>query len=255
MKRPRTLIGALWLVEALCVLPFGLFFLRDTALALYLGIALLLVWAHAGVVRAFQRRIGPERMTVADVLTLSRWGVGTLLIALALSWARADRAALLGVTVCALAVVSATVTDWLDGPLAQRLGPTRIGGVLDIEGDSWLTLAVALAAVSWGGLPWWVLIAPLLHYLRSWRRWQLGRLPRGHDPWWAISTGVLQMGLLLGALLPIEGDVRDALLSWASIPIGAAQSLSMLALTREHVAPSRGARPTRKRVAGHAGGD
>ncbi|HEX9068625.1 MAG TPA: CDP-alcohol phosphatidyltransferase family protein, partial [Ktedonobacterales bacterium] len=144
-------------------------------------------------------------------------------------------AALLGGTACALAVVSATVTDWLDGPLAQRLGPTCIGGALDIEGDSLLTLAVALAAVSWGGLPWWVLIAPLLHYVRSWRRWRLGWLPKGHDPWWAIGTGALQMGLLLGALLPIAGDVRDALLSWASIPIGAAQSLSMLVLTRELV--------------------
>jgi phosphatidylglycerophosphate synthase len=255
MKRPQTLIGALWLVEALCVLPFGLFFLRDTALVLYLGAALSLVWAHAGVARAFQRCIGLERMNVADVLTLSRWGVGTLLIALVLSWARVDRAALLGVTACTLAVVSATVTDWLDGPLAQRLGPTRIGGALDIEGDSWLTLAVALAAVSWGGLPWWVLIAPLLHYVRSWRRWQLGRLPRGHDPWWAVSTGALQMGLLLGALLPIEGDVRDAILSWASIPISAVQSVSMLALMRERAAPSHGVSATRKGAAGHATGD
>ena len=40
------------------------------------------------------------------------------------------------------------VTDWLDGSLARRAGPTRLGSVLDIEADSWLTLWSATGTVA-----------------------------------------------------------------------------------------------------------
>ena len=78
----------------------------------------------------------------------------------------------------------ATLSDWLDGPLARHYGPTRLGAVLDIEADSWLTMWAAAAAVAWGELPHWCLLAPLLHYAHAARALWRGTLPRGGGPWW-----------------------------------------------------------------------
>ena len=54
------------------------------------------------------------------------------------------------------------VTDWLDGPLARRAGPTYLRGVLDIEADLWLTLWSAAGAVAWGNMPRWCLLPPII---------------------------------------------------------------------------------------------
>jgi phosphatidylglycerophosphate synthase len=139
-----------------------------------------------------------------------------------------DRLGLAGWLGCGVLIVAASALDWLDGPLARRLGPTKLGAALDIEADSWLTLWAGAAAVAWGGLPWVVMVAPLLHYLHPIRAWLAGRLPQSDGLAWARVPGAAQMLLFAAALLPVAGAGRDMVLAWASYPIAATQSLTML---------------------------
>ncbi len=181
---------------------------------------------------AMRTRIGPERATAADALTLVRAAVAALLAGLVVSGIR-DSAGLAGWLAFGAALLAATALDWLDGPLARRLGPTKLGAVLDIEADSWLTLWCAAAAVAWGGLPWIVLLPPLVRYLHPALALGRGALLHGGGPWWARLAGAAQMAVLLAALLPFAGAWRAALpvLAWpvaalalvvtlATLPIG-----------------------------------
>ena len=90
-------------------------------------------------------------------------------------------------------LLGCTVCDWLDGPLARRLGPTRLGAVLDLEADSWLTLWGAVASVRLGRLPVVCLLPPALRYPAS-----AGRpsTPR----WWERAAGIAQMVVIAAAL-------------------------------------------------------
>jgi phosphatidylglycerophosphate synthase len=114
--------------------------------------------------------------------------------------------------------------------MARQMGPSRLGGVLDIEADSWLTLWSAASAVAWGGLPWWVLLAPLAHYAHPLIALRRGGLPAGGDPWWGRVTGTAQMVLFVAALAPIEGHLRDSTLALAALPISGAHLAAMLVL-------------------------
>jgi phosphatidylglycerophosphate synthase len=181
------------------------------------------------LVGAVRHRVGRESITVADALTRGRFAVGTMLVALAIAGFSA-RVTVGGGIAWGIALLAATLMDWLDGPIARRIGPTRLGAAIDIEADSWLTLSTAVAAVVWGGLPWWVLAPPLVRYIHPVRAWLSGDLPAGGGPWWARMTGVAQMALLLAALAPAEGDARDAVLSAAAYPIVGAQLIALLAL-------------------------
>ena len=58
----------------------------------------------------------------------------------------------------------AIVSDWLDGPIARRLGTSEVGAMFDIEADSWLTLCSSAAAVTWGGLPTYVVAPPIARF-------------------------------------------------------------------------------------------
>ena len=95
-------------------------------------------------------KIGPEQSSLADTLTLSRAATGAVLAGLVASGIR-DRKGIAGWIGWLMPLFG--VTDWLDGPLARRAGPTCLGGVLDIEADSWLTLWSAAGAVAWGNIP------------------------------------------------------------------------------------------------------
>jgi len=136
------------------------------------------------------RRLGEPVLTAPNLLTLSRAGAA----AMACGTAFSGRGR--GSTLVAL-LLGCTVCDWLDGPLARRLGPTALGAALDIETDSWLTLWGAVAAFRLGGLPGLSLLPPALRYplaagrpapLRAWQRaagvaqmvviaWALARRP------------------------------------------------------------------------------
>jgi phosphatidylglycerophosphate synthase len=181
-----------------------------------------------GYTWALRRRIGPERASPADAITHARGAVAAGLTGLvAAGYAGTPSAA--GWLAFDLALLAATLLDWLDGPLARRAGPTRVGGALDIEADSWLTLWCAAGAVAWGGLPWWCLVPPVAHYLQPVYALRHGRLPAGGGPTWTRVTGVAQMTVLLGALLPLAVPWRIPALTIAAIPVSAAQLVAILA--------------------------
>jgi phosphatidylglycerophosphate synthase len=178
---------------------------------------------------ACRRRIGPERASPADLITLSRGAAAALLVGLMAARLR-DRTGPAGWLAWAVTLWAATVGDWLDGPLARRHGPTRLGAALDIEADSWVTLWSAAYAIFSHELPSWCLIAPVARYLHPLLDAKAGGLPRGGGPWWARVTGAAQMGLVLLALAPTQQLWRQRLLRTMTGPISIGQLVAQLAL-------------------------
>jgi phosphatidylglycerophosphate synthase len=209
------------------------------------AVTMLLIFAgQDGFISWLRRRVGPERPTLADVLTFCRAAAAMVLAGLIGSGMR-DRQGIAGWVGWAMMALGATICDWLDGPLARRLGPTRAGGALDIEADSWITLWSAGAAVAWGGLPWWVLVAPVIRYVHPVLDVLAGGLPAGGGPWWGRVTGAAQMALFFAALAPVAGPQRDAALLIAAVPIALAQCGAMLVMLwqRRGAPPFRGPAP------------
>ena len=201
------------------------------------AVAMLLVCvAQDGFVAWLRRRAGPEQPTLADALTFCRAAAAMALAGLVASGVR-DRQGIAGWIGWVVMAPGATLCDWLDGPLARRLGPTRAGSTLDIEADSWITLWSAAASVAWGGLPWWVLVAPVIRYAHPALDVLAGGLPTGGGPWWGRVTGTAQMALFFAALAPIAGPQRDAVLQIAALPIALAQCGAMLVLLWQRLGP------------------
>ena len=194
--------------------------------ALALGGGLALQHAFLHVIRS---AAGPEPASPADLLTHSRATTGSVLAGLIAAGVR-DRTGAAGRLAWAGTLVAVTASDWLDGPLARRARPTRLGRALDIEADSWLTLWSAVAAVAWGGLPRWCLAPPVLRYGHPLLDVLEGRLPAGGGPWWARATGTAQMLLVVAALAPFRRPGREGLLAWLAAPVSAAQGATMLVL-------------------------
>ena len=132
------------------------------------------------------RRVGGPVLTGPNLLTLSRAGAAAMLCGTAFS-GRGRRAAFWAL------LAGCTVLDWLDGPLARRLGTSRLGAVLDIEADSWLTLWGAVAGFRLGRLPGVSLVAPALRYPLA-----AGRPSRMRP--WQRAAGAAQMVVIAGAL-------------------------------------------------------
>ena len=142
-----------------------------------------------------------------NALTLTRAGAAAMACGTAFSgWGRRGTlvALLLGCTVC----------DWLDGPLARRLGPTRLGAVLDLEADSWLTLWGAAAAVRVGGVPAVSLLPPALRYPLS-----AGSRP-GTRPW-QRAAGVAQMVVIATGLTARRRPPRTLAVAAAGLQLAA----------------------------------
>jgi phosphatidylglycerophosphate synthase len=223
-----------WLLaQVIAVTPVSLAFVVSSGAGMptlrYLGALAGIVAVQQLLIRAMRRRIGPETASPADYLTLARAALGSTLAALVAA-DFSDRLSLTGGLAWAGALVGVTALDWLDGPMARRLGPTRRGAVLDIEADSWLTLGCAAGAVAWGELPWWVLLPPLVRYIHPALALARGGLPAGGGPSWGRVTGVAQMVLLLAALAPIVFPGRALVLTLAAVPVSAAQFVTMIAL-------------------------
>jgi phosphatidylglycerophosphate synthase len=132
------------------------------------------------------RRLGGPVLTGPNLLTLSRVGAAAMLCGTAFS-GRGRRAAFWAL------LAGCTVLDWLDGPLARRLGTSSLGAVLDIEADSWLTLWGAVAAFRLGRLPGASLVPPALRYPLV-----AGRPTRMRP--WQRAAGAAQMVVIAGAL-------------------------------------------------------
>lgn len=119
-------------------------------------------------------------------------------------------------------LLGATLTDWLDGPVARRYGPTKFGRELDLEADSWLTLWAAVSAYRQRALPGWAMLAPAARYALLALR---GTPPPGRRAW-QRAAGAAQMTVLVGSLSPWR-RVRRAARNL--LPVAAAAQLSALA--------------------------
>lgn len=111
----------------------------------------------------------------------------------------------------------AVISDWIDGPMARRTGPTTRGARLDLEADSLLTLGAAIAAVRTGA-PRVVLLAPVgrygLHIVRP--------TLDPNEAKWDRLTGVAQMVVLAAAVarFPLAG---------LALPVSAARAAALAA--------------------------
>ena len=183
------------------------------------GLTLTLMTQRA-FISAMIHVIGTEQSSFADALTLSRGTNGAVLAGLVTSGIR-ERKGIAGWIGWLMPLLG--VTDWLDGLLARRAGPSRLGGVRDIEADSWLTLWSAAGAVAWGEVPGWCLFPTIIHYLEPLLALIQGKLPQGGGPWWYRLAGASQMGLLILALAPFDWRQRKQFLTAASLPISIGQ--------------------------------
>jgi phosphatidylglycerophosphate synthase len=171
------------------------------------------------------------RLGAVDLMTLSRGAAAALLLGIHASGVRC-RTGFAGWLGWASLVYGSVVCDWLDGPLARRLGETSpLGALLDLEGDSWLTLVTASSAVTWGGLPGYCAVAPLARYallIVTMRRIPYERV-YVDEPAWARPLGIAQMSLFTAALAPF-GAAGTRLVVRLATPIVAAFQLLGTAL-------------------------
>jgi phosphatidylglycerophosphate synthase len=150
----------------------------------------------------------PGGLSLVDFMTLSRGGGAAILVGLLASGVR-DRRGRAGWIGWSALIYGAILCDWLDGPIARRMGTSEAGAVFDFEADSWLTLCSAAAAVAWGQLPMYVAVAPLLRYpllFLALRRMPYPQIISG-DPLWVRHIGMAQMMLFMGALAPYGGRI------------------------------------------------
>jgi phosphatidylglycerophosphate synthase len=153
----------------------------------------------------------PDDLDAVDAVTLSRGLAASIVAAAALAGPR-DRRSYAAKIAWPLAVSGSTLSDWIDGPLARRRGrgPTRLGRVLDLELDSWLTLATTFAGTRLGSLDAPCLITPLLRYLAM-------ASPISYEDIRAVGTsgrarnlGITQMALALASFAPFAGATTVA---------------------------------------------
>ena len=226
------LIYSVRLIDLLVAVPTTLVIWRAygliKAIRYLVGLTIALAIQRA-FISAMIRKIGPEQSTLADLLTISRAATGAVLAGLVTSGVR-DRKGIAGWIGLLMPLLGATTTDWLDGPLARYAGTTRLGGVLDIEADSWLTLWAAAGAIIWGDLPAWSMLPPVVRYLDPLHTLIHGKLPQGGGPWWCRVTGTSQMGLFFVALTPIDFQKRKQLLTAVALPVSSAQCAAILVL-------------------------
>ena len=132
-------------------------------------------------------------------------------------------------------IYGSIVCDWLDGPIARRLGMTsELGALLDLESDSWLTLAAASSAIAWGGLPGYCMSAPLARYALLLAA--LRKIPYEQvyvdEPAWARPFGIAQMALFTAAMAPFGGAGTRRAVRLATPIVAPLQLLGMLLLYR-----------------------
>jgi phosphatidylglycerophosphate synthase len=147
-----------------------------------------------------------HRLSAVDLLTLSRGCAAGVLTGLAAARLR-DRRGPAGWLGWSAMLYGAILCDWLDGPIARRLGSSEVGEILDLEADSWLTLCAALAAVVCGELPSAVVAPPLLRYalLAEALRDTPYRAVHVDEPPWVRRLGIMQMLVFMAALAPFGG--------------------------------------------------
>jgi phosphatidylglycerophosphate synthase len=196
------------------------------------------------IARALARRDDgePDDLDAVDALTLSR-GLAASIVAAAALAAPRDRRSYAARIAWPLALSGSTLSDWIDGPLARRRrrGPTRLGRVLDLELDSWLTLATTFAGTRLGTLDAICLVTPSLRYLAM-------ALPIPYEDVHAVgksdrarNLGITQMALALASFAPFAGVATTSLARIASLvllPIHVAALAAALPVFRRGVSRS-----------------
>ena len=173
-------------------------------------------------------------LTAVDAMTLSRGVASAVLVGLLTSGVR-RRNGLAGWLGWASLVYGSIVCDWLDGPIARRLGATsELGALLDLESDSWLTLTAASSAATWGGLPGYCIAAPLARYALMVAA--LRRIPYSQiyadEPRWARPFGIAQMALFTAAMAPFGAAGTRIAVRLAAPLVAPLQLVGMLLLYR-----------------------
>jgi phosphatidylglycerophosphate synthase len=193
------------------------------------------------IARALARRDDgePDDLDAVDALTLSR-GLAASIVAAAALAAPRDRRSYAARIAWPLALYGSTLSDWIDGPLARRRrrGPTRLGRVLDLELDSWLTLATTFAGTRLGTLDAICLVTPSLRYLAM-------ASPVSYEDVHAVgktdrarNLGITQMALALASFAPFAGVATTSLARMASLvllPIHVAALAAALPVFRRGV--------------------
>ncbi len=174
------------------------------------------------------------RLTPVDAMTLTRGLAAAVLVGLVVSGVR-HRTGLAGWLGWTSLLYGSIVCDWLDGPIARRLGMTsELGALLDLESDSWLTLASASSATSWGRLPGFCMAAPLARYALLMAA--LRRIPYEEiyvdEPAWARPFGIAQMALFTAATAPFGGAGTRTAVRLATPIVAPMQLLGMFLLYR-----------------------
>jgi phosphatidylglycerophosphate synthase len=167
-------------------------------------------------------------------MTLSRGFAAAVLVGLVASRVR-RRSRFAGWLGWSSLLYGSIVCDWLDGPIARRLGMTsELGALLDLESDSWLTLAAASSATARGGLPAYCMAAPLARYallLAALRRVPYEQVYAA-EPAWARPLGIAQMALFTAAMAPFAGAGTRRAVRLATPIVAPLQLLGMLLLYR-----------------------
>lgn len=104
---------------------------------------------------------GRQALRPANALTGIRLVVAVMFLALAGAPVpgQSARVALFAVA------IGAEITDFFDGRIARRLGPTAFGAKLDMETDALFMLALSLVLLRWFELPGWIVAAGLARYV------------------------------------------------------------------------------------------
>lgn len=179
------------------------------AAARFAVVALLVLGVQQALVAVGLHRLR-GRLAWVDCLTLSRGLSSAMLAGLVAAGVR-DRATGSARIAFAALLYGEILTDWLDGPLARRVGSSELRETFDWESDSLLTVCAAAAAVGWGDLPHAVLLPPLLRYeavARAVRRGRYNALRDRKAPW-DRPLGILQMLLFTMAIAPFRGPLTS----------------------------------------------
>lgn len=184
-----------------------------TAWLLAIEAVLAFAWLVAGA--------GRSAIRAANLLTAVRLAVAIALLALL-----AVRSPSTGlVTAAFVAALVAEITDFLDGVVARRAGPSPFGARLDMETDAIFILALSLLLVDWFGLPAWVAVAGIIRYAAAIPFLALAepRFPRGFSLF-AKSACAVAAVLLIAAALPVgaPGDGADFVPGAAALRLAAA---------------------------------
>jgi phosphatidylglycerophosphate synthase len=204
-----------------------------------LGALAVLLGQHLLVGLAARKK--HARLTVFDAITLSRGLAAAVLMGVVSSGVR-HRGGFAGRVGWASLLYGSIVCDWLDGPITRRFqATTGLGALLDLESDSWLTLAAASAAVTWGGLPAYCLVAPSARYallLAALRRTPYSTIYVDEPPW-ARQSGIAQMMLFTAATAPFGGRLTRWAVRLGAPVVAPLQVLVMALLYRRLLARIR----------------